>query len=230
MHRIVLCAAVLSGLFAGRAGAQDELVFSAYEAPGLTPVALEHLEEAYANLGIGVGALVTGPSRALVSSSRAETDGEVARIAEVGDRYPSLIRVNVPLVSISTYAYTNRPDILHVDHGSRSALRVGHVRGAIFGELAARGFSEIWTEDGPDLLFAMLEQQRLDIVFVSEDQAQKMIDLYGFDHVRPIPSSRRDHQFFHYLHVRHWQLVPRVEQALTEVLEERFQVAAEEPS
>lgn len=62
------------------APADSTLVLSGFEAPGLTPVAQDYLEKAYADLGLHFEVVLTEPSRALVNSTSGVTDGEVVRI------------------------------------------------------------------------------------------------------------------------------------------------------
>lgn len=231
MSRLAACLFVFLPIsWASAVLADTTFVLSGFEAPGLTPVAQEILEKAYAELGLHVEVVLTEPSRALVNSTSGVTDGEVVRIGLVGDRYPSLVRVNVPLLSIATFGYSNRPDVKTMSEHDLKALRAGHVRGAVFGEIAARGFAEIWSADEPEQLFEMLKQNRLDLVFVREKRAREMIARFQMDDVYPIPFSRRDYPFFHYLHKRHQGLVPLVEKALRKVLSEKGQPIAENPS
>jgi len=215
---------------AAAAAADKKLVLSGFEAPGLTPVARSYLEKAYKELGMTVDVVLTEPSRALVNSTGGVTDGEVVRIGVVGDRYPTLVRVDVPLLSVATFGYTNRPEARHMSQQDLKSLRAGHVRGAVFGEIAARGFAEIWSADEPEQLFKMMQQGRLDLVFVRETRAKEMVRRFGLTDVYPVPSSRKDYPFFHYLHKRHSGLVPRVEKALRKVLSEEERTSDEGPS
>jgi ABC-type amino acid transport substrate-binding protein len=223
MGLILLLLVQLSLPFNAFAG--DTLRLSAFDAPGLTPVALKTLAKAYSRLGIAIETVVTEPSRALVNSSSGTTDGEVVRIALVDDRYPSLVRVNVPLLSVTTYGYTNKPELLDKSVDMLKAFRAGHVRGAVFGELAARDSVEIWSADEPEQLFEMLKQDRIDVVYVREIRAEEMIARFGLEDVLPIPASFKEYPFYHYLHERHLELVPRVEKALRD-LQGESEVAA----
>lgn len=206
----------LATTFAGPSSAQDTntLVLSGFVAPALTPRALAQLQPAYAELGIKLEVDYDVPSRSLVQSTTGKTDGEVIRIQLVGDRHPSLLRVNVPLITVAAYGYTNRPELKSLDLDHLRNLRAGHVLGALFGETAAEGFAEVWSAEEPEQLFTMLNQGRLDIVFVRESKAKELIARFGMDSVYPIPSTYRAHSFYHYLHERHRDLVPRIESVL----------------
>jgi len=216
--------------FPARAGAEGTLRLSAFDAPGLTPVALAILEEAYARLGIRVEILKTKPSRALVNSRSGITDGEVVRIGLVGDQYPSLVRVDVPLLSVSTFGYTNRPELKDNSVAELKSFRAGHVRGAVFGEQAAKGSAEVWSAEEPEQLFRMLKQGRIDVVYVREIRAEEMIERFDLDNVFPIPASFREYPFYHYLHERHRELMPRVEEVLRDMLSEPVEASGKKGS
>jgi len=154
------------------------------------------------------------------------TDGEVIRIAEIGDRYPALVRVDVPLISIATCGYTNRPELRDRPLEDLRPLRAGYVRGAVFAENAAKAFAETWSADNTEQLFGMLKQNRLDVVFVARTRGDDMIAKLGLADVYPIPASYREYPFYHYLNERHRDLVPRIE----EVLRERYLEEKETPA
>ncbi|WP_297834875.1 transporter substrate-binding domain-containing protein [uncultured Roseibium sp.] len=205
-------------LLATAASASERIVLSGFEAPGLTPVAVGYLQKAYSSLGIELEIVENTPSRALVESTSGKTDGEVIRIGSVGDRYPTLVRVDVPLLSVVAYGYTNRADLKDKSLEDLKSLRAGHVRGAVFGEMAASGFAEVWSAEEPEQLFLMLKQKRLDLVFVRELRAKEMIERFGLEDAFSLPSSRKEYAFYHYLHERHRDLAPQVEEALRAVL------------
>ncbi len=116
-------------LLATAASAGERIVLSGFEAPGLTPVAVGYLQKAYSSLGIELEIVENTPSRALVESTSGKTDGEVIRIGSVGDRYPTLVRVDVPLLSVVAYGYTNRADLKDKSLEDLKSLRQGMCAG-----------------------------------------------------------------------------------------------------
>ncbi|GAB4533578.1 MAG: hypothetical protein Tsb0019_35280 [Roseibium sp.] len=210
---LVLCGFWLAA--GARADTSRHLVLSGFEAPGMIDVALKRLRAAYKTLGIEVAVKVTTPSRALVDSSSGRTDGEVVRADVIEEHYPSLMRVEVPLFTISTYAYGTLPELADKPVQDLKSLRAGYVRGAVFAEQTTRDYAETWQADSLDQLFAMLLQDRIDLAIAIERPARAMIeksDLEG--QVFAIRSSRRDYDFFHYLHEKKADLVPRIEKVL----------------
>jgi polar amino acid transport system substrate-binding protein len=218
-HAIGALICVALSVFWSATGAQADtsrhLLLSGFKAPGMIDVALKRLRAAYKTLGIEIAVNVTTPSRALVDSASGRTDGEVVRADVIEELYPSLLRVEVPLFTVSTYAYGTSPDLADKPLEDLKSLRAGYVRGAVFAEQTTRDYAETWQAETLEQLFAMLVQDRLDLVIAIEKPAKAMIeksDLTG--KVFAVSSSRRDYDFFHYLHEKNADLVSRIEEVL----------------
>jgi len=75
------------------------------------------ITEAYRRAGFDAEILYLPGKRALLMSSDGDVDGEVSRVFAIGELYPSLIRVNVPYMtlrglafpSIKTFTSSNDP-------------------------------------------------------------------------------------------------------------------------
>jgi len=57
-----------------------------------------------------------------------------------------------------------------------------------------------------------------------------MIERFVLENVFPIPASFREYLFYHYLHERHRELVPRVEEVLRDMLSEPVEVPGKKGS
>ena len=88
--------------------AQQKLVLSTLEQAPKAAIAAEILKTAYAKLGIETEFYFTSGQRSLVMSSKGVVDGEVLRIASVGTKYPTLLRVDVPLIELNNLVFVNR--------------------------------------------------------------------------------------------------------------------------
>lgn len=214
---VVLAALLMSSQ--GAAHAQQVLRLSGFEAPNLTPIAARVLSDAYAQLGIKIEVVEAHPRRALVRSSSGKTDGELVRVRSVGDQFPTLVRVEVPIVTSRTFAYTNKAELRGKRPEELYRLRAGHVDGARYAIKLAEKFSEVWTARTPEQLFDMLHYGRIDIVIVSEQTGRQMIEQFDkagmFFALQP---SLSEVQYYHYLHEKHAHLVPRIEAVLRNLL------------
>ncbi|MBN9671194.1 hypothetical protein [Roseibium aggregatum] len=214
LFRFAVCTVLFASAFTEAGLAQSVLHFSTFEAPGVTPQAVEVLRDAYADLGIAIDVSFEKASRSILNAAAGKSDGEVVRIDLIGDRYPSLVRVDVPLAAMATYGFTNRPELETLSGEALKNYRAGYVRGALFAENAAKGSKEVWAVENPSQLFAMLNQGRLDIAYAAEAPARKIITRLGADDIYPLSATLKHYSFYHYLHERHRDLVPLVEDAL----------------
>ncbi|PVB61026.1 hypothetical protein DCO57_13855 [Labrenzia sp. 011] len=199
---------------AGCASAQERLRFSSFNAPNLTPVALEILSNAYATLGIRIETVVSNPRRALLDAASGKTDGELVRVVGTAERHDTLIRVDVPVMVARIFAYTRNGQLQGQSLSELKYLRAGHVSGARFAGEMAEGFSEVWTAETPGQLFEMLIRDRIDVVIIGESTGKRLIGEMGLTDVFPLQHSLKEIAFYHFLHVRHAELVPLIEDAL----------------
>ncbi|MFC6658147.1 hypothetical protein ACFQEX_23105 [Roseibium salinum] len=195
---VVLVALLISSQ--GTAHAQQVLRLSAFDAPNLTPMATHILSNAYAQLGIRIEVVEAHPRRALIRSSSGRTDGELVRVRSVGDRFPTLLRVEVPIVTSRTFAYTNKAELRGKLPEELYRLRVGHVDGARYAVKLAEKFSEVWTARTPEQLFDMLQYGRVDIVIVSEQTGEQMIKQSGQAGIFALQPTLSEVRYYHYLH------------------------------
>ncbi len=218
MHRLMFCAMLSVLLLMSSARAQDVLKLSGFEAPNLTPVAESILSQAYGELGIRIQTFITSPRRALLDSASGKTDGELVRIRTIEADHSSLLRVDVPIILARTFAYTNKPQLRGKSFKQLRHLRVGHVAGARFAAELADGFAEVWTADTPEQLFEMLQRDRIDLVIAGESTGRRIIRDRKLVGVFPLRPSLQEVAFYHYLHEKHADLVPRIEAVLKRML------------
>ncbi len=141
------------------------------------------------------------------------------RIGSVAERHKTLIRVNVPVVVARTVAFARDPSFKGKSMEELKSLRVGHVAGAKFASEASEGFAEVWAADKPEQLFEMLERDRIDLVIVGEETGNRIIGKGGLADVFPLGSSLKEVKFYHLLHERHADLVPKIEAVLKRMMQ-----------
>ncbi|WP_299816764.1 ABC transporter substrate-binding protein [uncultured Roseibium sp.] len=214
MHRLLVYA--LCGILtsASCVSAQEKLRFSGFTARGFTPVAEQILSSAYAELGIEIETVISNPRRALLDAASGKTDGELVRIKNVADRYETLIRVDVPVVVSRISAFTRNSQLQGKSLSELKYLRAGHISGARFGAEITEGFSEVWTAETPEQLMEMLLRDRVDVVVISENSGHRLISEMGLSDVFSIQPPLKEIAFYHFLHVKHADLVPLIEDVL----------------
>lgn len=218
MYRLIYCSMLSALLFISTARAQEVLRLSGFEAPNLTPVAEKILAKAYSELGIRIETVISNPQRALLDAASGKTDGELVRVKAVGADHSSLLRVDVPVIVARTFAYANKRQLRGKSFTQLRHLRVGHISGARFASELAEGFAEIWTADTPEQLFEMLRRDRVDLVIAGEGTGWRIIRDKNLEDVFPLGPSLHEVAFYHYLHEKHVDLVPRIEAVLRRML------------
>lgn len=214
MHRLLLCLFMCVFSLSDLVHAEQTLRFSGFDAPVLMADAEAVLAPAYAELGIRFEVVKSPGHRALLDAASGKTDGELVRFQHVETLYDSLVRVKVPIVMVRTFAYTNKPELLGKQFSELKHLRIGYVIAVRFTQKLAEGFAETWEAETPEQLFEMLQRDRVDLVMVSDVEGNRAISQMELSNVFPLASSQRDVPFFHFLHIKHADLVPQIETVL----------------
>lgn len=211
-----LLASLLLVLFlALPARAGQPLVFGYIGAP-LSYSSLAVLKAAYARLGIDVTGRTLPAARALELSAMGATDGEVHRIAAIAGEHPQLIRVEVSINRVEGLALscgrsidTSRPDAIR-------DYRIGIKIGTRYAERLTEGMPDVTHLPDEDKLMEMLLAGRLDIVIGDRPWAL-MQSGPGRECVRINEPPLVVIPLYHYLHMRHHELVPRITAVLREM-------------
>ncbi|CTQ51597.1 hypothetical protein LP7551_00109 [Roseibium album] len=214
MRHICICTAMYFFVFANMVVAEEKLRFSKFEAPNLIPLAEQIISRAYAELGISIETVKANPRRALLDAAGGKTDGDLVRVHKVGSLHESLIRVEVPVIVARIYAFSNKPELRGRPFGELKHLRIGHVAGAKFAQDLAVDFLDVWTADSAEQLFEMLQRDRLDLVIVGERTGPRIIRERKLSGIIRLQPALREIPFYHYLHEKHADLAPKVEEVL----------------
>lgn len=176
-----------------------------------THIAEAILRAAYADLGI---ALITVPAsgvRALADASSGATDGDLLRIAAIGETHPALLRVEPHLIIFQGTAFAKDDSIRIRSAQDLKGYRVGILQGIAFARKilddAQASYSETVTNER---LFTLLDKGRLDVVITSLNNGLAQINRLGLDGIRPAGPPLVQMKLYHYLHQKHAALVPKV--------------------
>lgn len=199
------------------ATAQQKLVLSTLEHAPNGKIGSEILKTAYAKLGLNLETYYTSGKRALVLSSSGVVDGEVLRTSDVAQKYPSLIKVDVPLLTLMNVVFVNRHRSSGEVFMDLKNTRVGFLNGVEQLDAYTQGFHHIWRAESFRELFEMLSLGKLDAV-ISEKTAGKIeIHALGLDSVVTLDKVIAPETLYHFLHEKHVQLVPKVAEVLQQM-------------
>ena len=160
----------------------------------------EILRAVYARLNISIEFADVPGKRALALSSAGELDGEVHRIANLAQTYPTLVQISPPInyIEPSVFTTTLRFDVKGWD--SIRDYSVGIVRGVGSSEAGTRGMSRF------DLMVTDLFSGRA---------AVRKLKLQS--HIAALSPPLERIYIYHYLHQRHRDLARRVEAVVQEM-------------
>ena len=215
-----LCIAVLTVL----AWAAPGLARGPYRI-GYTPDAMiskkarDRVEKAYERAGLPVVFVSLPTKRSLYLAAEGSLDGEAGRIAGLEKHYPSLVRVDVPLMDFQGAAYVlGRRNIRVFRDALLDRLRTGALGGVVWAKDVMKG-RRLERVNTYETLFNMLQEGRIDIALSSRVGAEEVLrsDPERYGRIRQLEPLVYKVPFYHYLHMKNADIVPKLEKALREL-------------
>lgn len=142
--------------------AAKTLKISAIENEQTHAIAKQVLREVYQRLGYRAAFEELPGQRALEWANSGLTDGDVARIAGTEEKYPNLIRVNVPVIHFKGVAFAKRIDRRVDRWEDLKGLGIGVVRGIRYSTIGTEGMTPIFANDMTHL-FTILDRGRIEV-------------------------------------------------------------------
>lgn len=175
----------------------------------------QQLTQAYRAIGYQLNIQYLPAERSLKMSSQGKFDGELFRIAAVGQHYPELLQVPVPLAQIQLYAFVNAGREHEFGLWQQDAtLRIGFVRGFKMAELYEVAGHKTMVNT-PGQAVQMLQQNKIDLLMedlqslheatAGDEQAANLVRL---------PDVLATEELYHFVHQRHQQLIPALSEQL----------------
>lgn len=183
--------------------------------------------ELFRRIDVPVRFLFLPNQRANASAQTGEIDGQFTRIYEYERLFKDQLRINVPVVKLSTVAYARAAEPIYLTAGWSSfydrKLRTDYVRGIVLSELNLTK----WVK--PDYLTAStdiheglmkLKHDRTDIFvhgniavepYLQKDEYKNQIISAGLMDVTLL---------YPYIHAKHFDIAPHMERALAEIQNE----------
>ena len=176
------------------------------------------LKEAYRELGFEIELQHLPPKRALKGAQYGLVDGELMRVDRLDVRFPSLIKVPVPVGWIEGVAFAVRP--LNLEKPGWEGLEpysIAVIRGVQFSDLPTRHMNRRVVGSLAQI-FKMLLAGRIDIgVFTRIGVDVYIAQSPLRDRIRILEPPITRQPLYHYLHQRHAALVPRLSEVLQQM-------------
>lgn len=175
----------------------------------------EILKVAYARLGIELQFVAVPALRSLLESSEGRLDGEVQRILNVETRYPTLLAVRPSINYIEPAAFVKKLDFKVQGWPSIAAYQIGIVRGVGSSEAGTQGMSRVTAVPSMEALMRMVAAERVDVAVNDRLSGMLILQQVGLQgEVHPLDPPLQHIPLYHFLHVRHAELLPRIEETL----------------
>ena len=182
-------------------------------------VGAEILKIAYAKLGISIKILEMPGKRALIESSAGRVDGEVHRIIEIADDYPTLIKVPTPVNYIEPSVFSKKYNFKITDCSALKKYNIGIVRGVKHAELCTKGMNNIRVFTYSTKMMKLLDANRVDIAITAKINGLLLSKKMGMKSIHALSPPLSRMMVYHYLHEKHRDLVPKLDKVLIEMKE-----------
>lgn len=177
-------------------------------------VGAEVLKVVYAKAGIPIEIIPLSGKRALVESSQGRLDGEVHRILEIGELYPSLIRVPTATNYIEQTIFSKNKEFIVDGCESLRGKLVGRARGVRYAEMCTQGMDTVAVFADSNSLMKSLTRDIVDFAITSRLNGLVQLKSFGDTTVIPLKPAVGKRLLFHYLHKKHQDLIPKLNSIL----------------
>ena len=206
---------VTRALSAEPAGA--DYVVSYIEGSTREEITIPVIRLAYERIGVRVRFEPRSASESITRANAGEVDAELQRIGNVGNRFPDLMRIAIPISAIEGVAFAKDPGIRLHDWSSLAPYRIGIVKGILFAAAGTEGMNVRVAENNDQLLRLLLDGE-IDIAVNSRDDFQDAIRRAGATGIHQLDDMLELSLLYHYVHRRHADLAPRLQAELAAML------------
>lgn len=173
------------------------------------------IRAAFLLLGIPVELRRLPAERSLLDASAGVIDGDVGRVAKVGDLYPSLLRVPTPVLRRRQFvAFSACTDMPAGAWSKIGAYHVGFVNGWKLFEPIVEGARSVTRVETTEALFELLARDRLDLAFSARIDGLLMGRRLGMRAVCVVPPPVAEVAMYLFLNERHADIVGPVSEVL----------------
>lgn len=179
------------------------------------------LKEGFKRAKIGLEYHTLPNQRSLINANRGIYDGEAARIWEINELYPNLVRIPVSIHAIDLVVLS-RKKIFITKASDLKNYHVGVIRGMKIAEKMAKDAKplSITTATNHITLVKMLSNDRLDLILTNKigllTDLSKSIEKGFYLVEKPILSR----PLYMHLHKKHKNLIPKLEKAFESMIED----------
>lgn len=204
---------VMPGLAQSRAERSLDISLPDTNRPS-TATAKKILSKAYEQLGIKVNFIAIPAARSLSMWNAGRLDGVAAKVIDTG--LPDSIKIGIPIVYEEAVVFSVKKNVTVDGFASLKPYVVGYVSGIPYLEDRLKNVQQKETAPSLESLFRKLDAGRTDVAIDSRFSFC-LVRKLGLNNIRILEPSLEKRLGYHFLHVRHQQLVPAVEAILRDM-------------
>lgn len=173
--------------------------------------------EAFKRLGLGLEIVNLPSERALINANEGLDDGNFARVEGLEKQYPNLIRVAEEITTFEFVAFSAAAPFKTTGWASLQPYNVGIITGWKILESNISEVKSLTKVRDEKLLFGLLAAGRTDVVVYDRMQGRVVLRQLGLRGITVLEPPLAMKSMYPYLHKRHADLVPRLEQTIREM-------------
>ena len=189
----------------------QQLTFSAIENSSFTAPITKKLKQHYQAIGINIDVIPMPAARAISEISSGKFDGELFRIKAFETIYRDLIRIDIPLARLEGVILSTKANLAINSMDDVRNYVIGIRKGVLFSDLTTRGLNIIKVNSNHQLI-EMLLKKRVDLVFMSKDNAVAIIKQQDIQNVHLYSVIQLN--LYHFLHKKHQDIAHRLTKQL----------------
>ncbi len=203
---------VLAVLISFSVSAQ-KLQFSKIEGSFLSGISEQVLIEAYKQLDIEIELIEFPAVRGLILSNEGVTDGELHRVIKVDYTSANLLRVPTVINQAQVVAFTHNKQFKVDGWASLKPYKIGYVRGIVVIEAGTIGM-DVAPQSSYEQVLMMLKLERIEVGVLNRVSGIHFLKTMAFRNIKILEPPILKHALYHYLHIKHKKLLPRVDAVL----------------
>ena len=169
------------------------------------------LTDIYQSIGINIQVSPLAPKRAEMMATTGVLDGEVMRIWEYGIEHSTALRVPTPFYRIELIAYTlAHREIVIRDKDDLKKYKVATVRGVKH----SQDIDMLYHSNSAENMFKLLKNEQVDVALINRLDGQVAFKKLAYNGIIATGKPIEHHNLFHYIHKKHKELIPRVNDAI----------------
>ena len=217
-------------MLTGTGFSEQALVFTQIASTPDQIIGAEVLRVAFKRMDIPVTFRLCPGARALEMSSSGKVDGEVHRVWEIGDDYPTLRRVPTPINFIETVGFVRMDSNFDIEEcEDLKPHRVAVVRGIKHTGICSEGVKRLSVSNDGESMMEFLEMGRADIVLDAGFNGLIQLKKSGLEtSIKPLPKALGKSLLYVYVHEKHIALIPKLDSEFKKMEESREMSAIRE--